>query len=66
VSNDVVRQRFTTAGLSPEFADAYIAMLATTVDRPALVTTEVEEMLTRPQSPGGSGCPNTDTCSPDR
>ncbi|TPG25599.1 NAD(P)H-binding protein [Mycolicibacterium hodleri] len=51
VSNDVVRQRFTTAGLSPEFADAYIAMLAATVDTPALVTTEVEEILGRPAEP---------------
>ena len=51
VSNDVVRQRFTTAGLSPEFADAYIAMLATTVDTPAVVTTEVEEILGRPAEP---------------
>jgi uncharacterized protein YbjT (DUF2867 family) len=48
VSNDGVRQRFTAAGLSPEFADAYIAMLATTVDTPALVTTEVEAILGRP------------------
>jgi truncated hemoglobin YjbI len=51
VSNDVVRQRFTGAGLSPEFADAYIAMLSTTVDEPAPVTREVENILGRPAVP---------------
>jgi uncharacterized protein YbjT (DUF2867 family) len=51
VSNDVVRQRFATAGLSPEFADAYIAMLATTVETPALVTNEVDAILGRPAQP---------------
>jgi uncharacterized protein YbjT (DUF2867 family) len=45
---DVVRRRFDDIGLSPAFADAYIALLAETVDHPALVTRDVEEILHRP------------------
>jgi uncharacterized protein YbjT (DUF2867 family) len=45
---DVVRQRFIGLGFTGEFADAYTAMLAETVDKPALVTHEVEKILGRP------------------
>jgi uncharacterized protein YbjT (DUF2867 family) len=45
---DVVRQRFLGIGFSAEFADAYMALLAETVDRPALVTHDVEKILGRP------------------
>ena len=38
-----MRQRFRSVGLSAEFADAYMALLAETLDRPALVTHEVEK-----------------------
>jgi hypothetical protein len=45
---DVVRQRFIGLGFTAEFADAYTAMLAETVDKPARVTHEVEKILGRP------------------
>jgi uncharacterized protein YbjT (DUF2867 family) len=45
---DVVRQRFIGIGFPAEFADAYVAMLAETIDRPALVTHDVEKILDRP------------------
>jgi uncharacterized protein YbjT (DUF2867 family) len=45
---EVVRQRFIGIGFSAEFADAYLAMLAETVDKPALVTHDVEKILGRP------------------
>ncbi len=48
VPPDLVRQRFIGLGFSPEFADAYIAFLQATVDKPALVTHEVEKILGRP------------------
>jgi uncharacterized protein YbjT (DUF2867 family) len=48
VPQDLVRQRFIGIGFPAEFADAYIAMLAETVDKPALVTHEVEKILGRP------------------
>ena len=48
VPSDVVRQRFIDIGLGAEFADAYTAMLAETVDKPALVTHEVEKIVGRP------------------
>ena len=48
---DVVRQRFLGIGFPPEFADAYMALLAETVDRPALVTHDVEKILDRPARP---------------
>ena len=43
-----MRQRFIGLGFSAEFADAYIALLAATVSKPALVTHEVEKILGRP------------------
>lgn len=48
VPTEVVRRRFLGIGLSPAFADAYMALLAETVDRPALVTRDVEQILNRP------------------
>ena len=45
---ELVRQRFIGLGFAPEFADAYIAFLEMTVDKPALVTHEVEKILGRP------------------
>jgi hypothetical protein len=43
-----VRERFIGIGLGAEFADAYMALLAETVDRPALVTHDAEKILERP------------------
>ena len=48
---DLVRSRFIEIGFPAEFADAYIAMQADSVDRPALVTHEVEKLLGRPAQP---------------
>jgi uncharacterized protein YbjT (DUF2867 family) len=48
VPPDLVRQNFIGLGFSAEFADAYIALLSSTVDKPALVTQEVEKILGRP------------------
>ena len=48
VPADVVRQRFIGLGLGTEFADAYAAMLADALDKPALVTREVEKITGRP------------------
>jgi uncharacterized protein YbjT (DUF2867 family) len=48
VPTDMVRQRFIGLGLGAEFADAYVAMLAETVDKPALVTHEVDKIVGRP------------------
>ena len=48
---DVVRQRFIGLGFPAEFADAYVAMLAETIDKPALVTFDVEKILGRPARP---------------
>ncbi|MGH3556565.1 MAG: NAD(P)H-binding protein [Mycobacterium sp.] len=48
VPPDVVRQRFIGIGLGAEFADAYTALLAETLDKPALVTHEVEKIVGRP------------------
>ena len=45
---EFVRQRFIGLGFGAEFADAYIAMLATTLGRPAPVTDDVERILGRP------------------
>jgi uncharacterized protein YbjT (DUF2867 family) len=45
---DVVRQAFIGLGFAAEFADAYMAMLAQTLDKPALVTWDVEKILGRP------------------
>jgi uncharacterized protein YbjT (DUF2867 family) len=49
--NDLVRQRFVGLGFTADFADAYIAMLAETLDKPALVTHDVEKILGRPATP---------------
>ncbi|WP_019969686.1 NAD(P)H-binding protein [Mycobacterium sp. 141] len=43
-----VRQRFHAVGFPAAFADAYLALLADTVGRPALVTHEVDKILGRP------------------
>jgi uncharacterized protein YbjT (DUF2867 family) len=48
VPDDLVRQRFVGLGFPPEFGDAYIAMLATTVNEPAVVTDAVQKILGRP------------------
>jgi uncharacterized protein YbjT (DUF2867 family) len=48
VPAELVRQRFIAIGFSAEFADAYTALLAATVDKPALVTNEVDKILGRP------------------
>ena len=45
---EFVRQRFVGLGFGAVFADAYVAMLATTVDRPALVTHDLQRILGRP------------------
>jgi uncharacterized protein YbjT (DUF2867 family) len=47
----LVRQRFIGLGFNAEFADAYTAMLAETLDKPALVTHDVEKVLGRPATP---------------
>ncbi|MGO9381566.1 MAG: NAD(P)H-binding protein [Mycobacterium sp.] len=47
----LVRQRFIGLGFTAEFADAYTAMLADTLDKPALVTHDVEKILGRPATP---------------
>lgn len=46
-----VRQRFLSLGFSAGFADAYVAMLAESLDKPALVTHDVEKILGRPARP---------------
>lgn len=48
---EMVRQRFIGLGLGAQFADAYIAMQAETLDKPALVTHDVEKILGRPATP---------------
>jgi uncharacterized protein YbjT (DUF2867 family) len=48
VPADVVRERFISLGFGAEFADAYAAMLAESLDKPALVTGEVEKIAGRP------------------
>jgi len=45
---DHVRQHFVDMGFPAGFADAYIGLLAATVDTPALVTHEVDKILGRP------------------
>jgi uncharacterized protein YbjT (DUF2867 family) len=45
---EFVRQRFVGLGFPAEFGDAYMAMLATTIDQPAMVTDDVERILGRP------------------
>lgn len=48
VPTEQVRHRFLDRGFPVEFADAYLAMQAATVDNPALVTREVDAILGRP------------------
>jgi uncharacterized protein YbjT (DUF2867 family) len=48
---DAVRQRFIGIGLGAEFADAYLLMLADAVDKPALVTHDVEKITAQPATP---------------
>lgn len=45
---DLVRQRFVDIGFPEAFADAYMGLLAETVQRPAQVTADVEKILERP------------------
>jgi len=51
IPTDLVRQRFIGLGFGADFADAYMAMLAETLDKPALVTHDVEKILGRPATP---------------
>lgn len=51
VPADAVRHHFIGIGFPAEFADAYIALLAETVDTPAIVTHDVEKILGRPATP---------------
>ena len=48
---DVVRQRFIGIGLGADFADAYLLMLADGVDKPALITHDVEKITAQPATP---------------
>jgi uncharacterized protein YbjT (DUF2867 family) len=48
---DFVRQRFIDIGLGADFADAYLLMLAETVDKPALITHDVEKITAQPPTP---------------
>jgi uncharacterized protein YbjT (DUF2867 family) len=43
-----LRERFIGLGFPAEFADAYLAYLSATVDKPALMTHEVDKILGRP------------------
>jgi uncharacterized protein YbjT (DUF2867 family) len=45
VPADLVRQRFIGLGFSPEFADAYMGLLETTLTEPAIVTHDAEKIL---------------------
>lgn len=45
---EVVRERFISIGLGADFADAYMSMLADAVDKPALVTHDVEKVTGHP------------------
>ena len=48
VRAELVRQRFIGLGFPTAFADAYIAFQSATVDKPALVTHEVDKILGHP------------------
>jgi uncharacterized protein YbjT (DUF2867 family) len=48
VSTHAVRDRFAEMGFPAGFADAYVAMLAHALERPAVVTPDVEKILGRP------------------
>jgi uncharacterized protein YbjT (DUF2867 family) len=45
---DLVRQRFVALGFPAEFGDAYVAMLSDTVEKPAVVTNDIEKIVGRP------------------
>lgn len=51
VPTAAVRQQFLGLGFGAGFADAYLAMLAESLDKPALVTHDVEKILGRPALP---------------
>jgi uncharacterized protein YbjT (DUF2867 family) len=51
---DVVRQRFVSIGLGADFADAYLLMLAEAIDKPALVTHDIEKITAQPATPFAS------------
>lgn len=51
---DLVRQRFVDIGFPEAFADAYMGLLAETVQRPAQVTADVEKILEHPATPFAS------------
>jgi uncharacterized protein YbjT (DUF2867 family) len=51
VPEELVRQRFIGIGFGADFADAYMSMLVETLDKPALVTHDVEKILGRPATP---------------
>jgi uncharacterized protein YbjT (DUF2867 family) len=51
IPTELVRQRFIGIGFGADFADAYTSMLAETLDKPALVTHDVEKILGRPATP---------------
>jgi hypothetical protein len=48
VPPEFVRERFIAMGFGVEFADAYLAYQAASVEQPALVTHDVEKILGRP------------------
>lgn len=48
IAPEAVRQRFLGLGFEPAFADAYIAYLANTATRRAVVTDQIETILGRP------------------
>lgn len=51
VTARAVSDRFAEMGFPDGFADAYIAMLASTVEHPAEVTNDVDKILDRPATP---------------
>lgn len=56
VPPSLVREGFIGLGFSAEFADAYMALLAASVAKPALVTGEVEKILGRPAQSWAQWC----------
>jgi uncharacterized protein YbjT (DUF2867 family) len=66
-----MRERFNETGLSAEFADSYVAQLATTFGQPAEVTPDVENILGRPAESFAQWVADhrslfTDPCAPGR
>ncbi|MGB9305072.1 MAG: hypothetical protein WCB92_15730 [Mycobacterium sp.] len=47
----IIAKQAETAGVSPELADAYIALQAAAAQQPAVVTGDVEAILGRPATP---------------